>query len=27
MERMMIYPIFIWIIGFGGYLIALPEKS
>ena len=27
MERMMVYPIFIWTIGFGGYLIALAEKS
>ena len=27
MERIMVYPILIWIIGFGGYLIALPEKS
>jgi hypothetical membrane protein len=27
MERMMVNPILIWIIGFGGYLIALPEKS
>jgi hypothetical membrane protein len=27
MERMMIYPILICVIGFGGYLIALPEKS
>jgi len=27
MERMMVYPILIWTIGFGSYLIALPEKS
>jgi hypothetical membrane protein len=27
MERMIVYPILIWAIGFGGYLIALPEKS
>jgi hypothetical membrane protein len=27
MERMMVYPILIWEIVFGGYLIALPEKS
>ena len=27
MERIMVYPILIWTIGFGGYLIALPEKS
>jgi hypothetical membrane protein len=27
MERMMVYPILIWTIGFSGYLIALPEKS
>ena len=27
MERIMVYPILIWIIGFGGYLIAHPEKS
>ncbi|VVB59270.1 Uncharacterised protein [uncultured archaeon] len=25
-ESMMVYPILIWIIGFGGYLIAFPEK-
>jgi hypothetical protein len=27
MERMIVYPILIWMIGFGGGLIALPEKS
>ena len=27
MERMIVYPILIWMIGFGGYLIALPEKA
>jgi hypothetical membrane protein len=27
MERLIVYPILIWAIGFGGYLIALPEKS
>ena len=27
MERMIVYPILIWMIGFGGFLIALPEKS
>lgn len=27
MERMIVYPILIWIIGFGGFLIAYPEKS
>lgn len=27
MERLMVYPIVIWMIGFSGYLIALPEKS
>jgi len=26
MQRMVVYPILIWIIGFGGYLIALTEK-
>jgi len=27
MERMIVYPILIWMIGFGGFLIAIPEKS
>ena len=27
MERMIVYPVLIWMIGFGGFLIALPEKS
>jgi hypothetical membrane protein len=27
MERIIVYPILIWTIGFGGYLIALPKKS
>jgi hypothetical membrane protein len=27
MERMIVYPILIWTIGFGGFLIARPEKS
>jgi len=27
MERIIVYPILIWTIGFGGYLIAYPEKS
>jgi hypothetical membrane protein len=27
MERMIVYPILIWTIGFGGFLIAYPEKS
>jgi hypothetical membrane protein len=27
MERMIVYPILIWMIGFGGFLIALSEKS
>ena len=27
MERMIVYPILIWMIGFGGFLIAFPEKS
>ena len=27
MERIIVYPILIWTIGFGGYLIAFPEKS
>jgi hypothetical membrane protein len=27
MERLIVYPILIWIIGFGGYLITLSEKS
>ncbi len=27
MERLIVYPILIWIIGFGGSLITLPEKS
>jgi len=27
MERIIVYPILIWMIGFGGFLIALPEKS
>lgn len=27
MERMIVYPILIWTIGFGGFLIACPEKS
>lgn len=27
MERMIVYPILIWMIGTGGYLIAFPEKS
>jgi hypothetical membrane protein len=26
MERMIVYPILIWMIGFGGFLIAIPEK-
>jgi hypothetical membrane protein len=26
MERMIVYPILIWMIGFGGFLIAFPEK-
>jgi hypothetical membrane protein len=27
MERMVAYPILIWMIGFGSFLIAFPEKS
>jgi hypothetical membrane protein len=27
MERMIVYPILIWMIGFGGFLIAFTEKS
>jgi len=27
MERMILYPILIWMIGFGGFLITFPEKS
>lgn len=27
MERMIAYPLFVWGIGFGGYLIAYPEKD
>ena len=27
MQRIIVYPILIWTIGVGGYLIALPEKS
>jgi hypothetical membrane protein len=27
MERMIVYPILIWMIGFGSYLVAFPEKS
>ena len=27
MERMIVYPILIWMIGFSGFLIAFPEKS
>jgi hypothetical membrane protein len=27
MERMIVYPILIWMIGLGGFLIAFPEKS
>jgi hypothetical membrane protein len=27
MERMIVYPILIWMIGFGGFLIAFAEKS
>ena len=27
MERMIVYPILIWMIGFGCFLIAFPEKS
>jgi hypothetical membrane protein len=27
MERMIVYPILIWMIGFGGFLISIPEKS
>ncbi|MCJ7571695.1 MAG: hypothetical protein MUO82_07445 [Candidatus Thermoplasmatota archaeon] len=26
MERMIVYPILIWMIGFGSFLIAIPEK-
>jgi hypothetical membrane protein len=26
MERMIVYPILIWMIGFGGFLAAFPEK-
>jgi hypothetical protein len=26
MERMIAYPLFMWGAGFGGYLIAHPEK-
>jgi len=27
MERMIVYPILIWAVGFGGYLLAFPEKT
>jgi hypothetical membrane protein len=27
MERMIVYPILIWMLGFGGFLISFPEKS
>jgi hypothetical membrane protein len=27
MERMIMYPILMWTIGFSGYLFAFPEKS
>jgi hypothetical membrane protein len=27
MERMIVYPILIWMIGFSGFLTAFPEKS
>jgi hypothetical membrane protein len=27
MERMIVYPTLIWMIGFGSFLIAFPEKS
>ena len=27
MERMIVYPALIWLAGFSGYLIALPEKQ
>jgi hypothetical protein len=27
MERMIVYPILIWMIGFGGFLSAFSEKS
>ena len=27
MERMIVYPILIWMIGFAGFLITYPEKS
>ena len=27
MERMILYPILLWAAGFGGHLIALPEKA
>ena len=27
MERMIVYPILIWMIGFGGFLMEFPEKS
>jgi hypothetical membrane protein len=27
MERMIVYPILIWMMGFGGFLIAFTEKS
>jgi len=27
MERMIVYPILLWMIGFGGFLIAFSEKS
>jgi hypothetical membrane protein len=27
MERMIVYPILIWMIGFGSFLMAFPEKS
>jgi hypothetical membrane protein len=27
MERMIVYPLLMWIIGFSGYLFASPEKS
>jgi len=27
MERMIVYPVLIWMIGFGSFLMAFPEKS
>jgi hypothetical protein len=26
MQRMVLYPVLIWLVGFGGYLMAHPEK-